>query len=118
MSARCAVCGAQVAQPKRAGRPRRYCSGKCRTAGHRARCNEIPASSEPDNVTAPASRPPARTLRWYERPNRRPKCRWCEMAIKPGEAAEAGYHAECKRYVEKTAAGSAPAAESMEHHNS
>ncbi len=116
MSARtCLVCGAPVVQPKRAGRPRRYCSGKCRTAGHRARCNEIPASSEPDIVTAPPITPERRPLRWFERPDRRPCCRWCEMPIKPGEVAEAGYHLECLHYVEKMAAEHQAPAASKEH---
>jgi hypothetical protein len=54
---------------------------------------------------------PAPRLPWWRRPERRPRCRYCDMPIRPGEPVEAGYHTECKRYVEtKGPPAMAPAA--------
>jgi hypothetical protein len=44
-------------------------------------------------------------LRFWERPERRPRCRFCSMIIEPGEPAEHGHHRECCIYIQAKAAG-------------
>jgi hypothetical protein len=45
---------------------------------------------------APAPTP---RLPWWRRPERRPRSRYCDMAIERGEPASGPYHAECAAFV-------------------